>query len=101
MTLVQRKQVVATTLVWNPTLDSWDTLQVVKPEWLNQVQATPMPEAPARQTVPKTEGPLPSAEAPPASVLRKPKAGLEKPAEGEKGKGGILGRLFGMGKKPK
>jgi len=99
MTLVQRKQVLATTLVWHPGLDGWDMVQVVKPEWLERAEAAPVLEAPARQTVPRTEGPLPSAETAPASVLRKPKAGLEKSGEGEKAKGGILGRLFGMGKK--
>ena len=100
--LVQRKQVMATTLVWHPGLEAWDTVQVVKPEWLEKMEAAPAPETPTRQTVPKTEGPLPSAETAPASVLRKPKAGMENSGEsGAKGKGGLLGRLFGIGKKAK
>ncbi len=97
--LVRRKQVKASTLIWNPGLDEWDTVQKLKPEWLEQAEA-PVPAEPmVRQTVPKTEGPLPSSEAAPATSLRKPKAGMEKSAAEATEKKGLFGRLFGRGKK--
>lgn len=99
--LVQKKQVRAATLIWHSGLEDWDTISALKPEWLTQTPAPAAPPSPpAKQTVPKTEGPLPAAEAAPAPKLAKPKAGLEKSTE-DTGKPGLLGRLFGFGKKKK
>ena len=97
LALVQRQQVVAKTLVWNPSLEDWGTVEALKPEWLKQQPIEPAKKAAGKQTVPKTEGPLPTTETPVASKLPKPKAGLEKAAE--EPKVGLLGRLFGFGKK--
>ncbi len=101
--LVQKKQVQASTLIWHSGLEDWGMVRELKPEWLEQpaVPAAAATPPPARQTVPRTEGPLPAAEAAQAPTLAKPKAGLEKPADDGKGKGGLLGRLFGFGKKKK
>ena len=96
--LAQRQQVVASTLIWHPGLEEWGTVEQLKPEWLKQSVTAAAAVPPAKKTVPKTEGPLPTSEAVPASHLPKPKAGLEKPA-GKAEKGGVLGRLFGFGKK--
>ncbi|MDB6137390.1 MAG: hypothetical protein JWO94_462 [Verrucomicrobiaceae bacterium] len=97
--LARRHQVVATTLIWHPGLDEWDSVEKLKPEWLEQPEVTAKEEVRVTHTVPKTEGPLPTTEAPATSNLPKPKAGLEKPAE-PVAKGGLLGRLFGRNKKP-
>ncbi|MDB6073226.1 MAG: hypothetical protein JWO89_866 [Verrucomicrobiaceae bacterium] len=99
ITLVRRKQVVASTLVWNPGLEEWDAVEKLKPEWLEQADAPVPPEPIARQTVPRTEGPLPSSEAAPATPLSKPKAGMGKSAAETAEKKGLFGRLFGRGKK--
>ena len=99
--LVQRRQVVATTLVWHPGQEEWSAVESVKPEWLKQPAISATVAPPARQTVPKTEGPLPGADAAAASHLSKPKAGLEGDAVEPPGKTSFLGRLFGFGKKKK
>lgn len=101
--LVLKKEVVASTLIWHSGLEDWGMVNDLKPEWLKQTAAPPAAApspAPAKQTMPKTEGPLPAAEAPSAPKLAKPKAGLEKSTE-DTGKVGLLGRLFGFGKKKK
>ena len=97
LALAQRQQVQAQTLIWNPGLEDWSTLGTLKPEWLEQPNPEPTKKPAAKQTMPKTDGPLPSSEPVVKGQLPKPKAGLERD-EGEK-KVGLLGRLFGFGKK--
>ena len=100
LTLVKRQQIVAGTLIWHAGLEEWDTVEKLKPEWLKLAATLPVAEPPAKQTVPKTEGPLPSGETAPAGHLPNPKAGLEK-SGAEADKGGLLSRMFGFGKKKK
>ena len=97
LALVQRQQLVASTLVWHPGLEEWTTVALLKPEWLEKPKVEPVIKPAAKPTMPKTDGPLPAAETAAKSQLPKPKAGLEKPADEKKV--GLLGRLFGFGKK--
>lgn len=97
LALVRKQQVHAHSLVWHPGLEEWDSVQKLKPDWLTEPKVEAVKQPQAKQTVPKTDGPLPSQEPAVVGKLAKPKAGLEKSEDGKKP--GLLGRLFGFGKK--
>lgn len=125
---LRNRELQPTDLVWHVGRESWDTLAVVRPEWVKGLaqprpvpDATPEPEPeveasveikPRRETPVRAATPAPSRLKPqaPTSSPESSTKGKKKPAseaapapttEENEAKPGLFKRLFGSGKKKK
>jgi hypothetical protein len=78
---VQKGEIVADTLIWNPSLEAWQTVQALRPDWLIPVIVAAAMEA----------------KAPPMRPATRPLA----PSTSDEGttKVGFFKKIFGGGKK--
>ena len=78
---IQKGEIAADALIWNPSLDEWQTVQALKPDWLIPVIVAAPVEA----------------KAPPARPATRPLA----PSKSDEGtaKVGFFKKIFGGGKK--
>lgn len=77
---VQKGDIVAETLIWNPSLDEWQNVQSLRPDWLKPVIIAAPVETPPPPARPATRPLAPSTD------------------QGE-GKVGFFKKIFGRGKK--
>lgn len=78
---VQKGEIAADSLIWNPSMDEWQTVQALKPDWLIPVIVAAPAEAKASPVRPATRPLAPSTN------------------DEANGKVGFFKKIFGRGKK--